>query len=72
MKGALRDGHFMVADDVITPACVEARGADGAFDEAVRRLRQQYDQIAEAWQGTRAEFGLTLSLRRPGGGEVMP
>ncbi len=31
----------------ITPDCRTARGADGAWDEAVRRLREIYDAQVE-------------------------
>ncbi len=51
----------------ITPDCRSGRGVDGAWDEAVARLREQYDAVLAGW-GDRADeitLDLILALRRP-------
>lgn len=34
----------------ITPECRRNRGVDGAWDEAVARLRAEYDAVLEGWK----------------------
>lgn len=50
----------------ITPTCRANRGADGAFEEAVRRLKQVYDtQLARFDDETYApELVLCIKIRR--------
>lgn len=51
----------------ITPECRANRTAGGAWDEAVARLRAEYDEIVESWANAPAQptLILTLSIVRP-------
>jgi hypothetical protein len=52
---------------MITPECRENRTAEGAWDEAVRRLKAEYDEIVKGWEGEteRPILNLTLYCDRP-------
>jgi hypothetical protein len=52
----------LVTRAFITPECRENRGVDGAWDEAVRRLRVEYDAILGGWAGEDDQPTLTLML----------
>lgn len=58
----------------ITPDCRENRGADGAWEEAARRLRAEYDAILDGWDGEVEQPTLALSLlfHRPIPDETAP
>jgi hypothetical protein len=51
----------------ITPECRANRGTDGAWDEAVARLRVEYDAILEGWKNEPAmpTLNLILTMDRP-------
>jgi hypothetical protein len=51
----------------ITPTCRANRGEDGAWDEAVARLRREYDAIVAAWAQRPAQptLNLILTMDRP-------
>lgn len=52
---------------IITPTCRDNRGDDGAFDEAVRRIREQYHASLAGWrrQGHEPNLHLRLTVERP-------
>lgn len=51
---------------VITPTCRKNRTEDGAFDEAVRRLAEQYREICEKRSDIdECDFHMLLSLETP-------
>lgn len=52
---------------LITPDCRANRGDDGAWDEAVRRLRAEYDLVVEGWSQAPQQptINLRLMLERP-------
>lgn len=51
---------------VVTPACRRNRGELEAFDEAARRLREEYAAVLEGWkrsgQAERLNFHLVLTV----------
>lgn len=47
---------------VITPACRRNRGASGAFDEALRRLRTEYEAVLKGWTEAGKANGINLHL----------
>jgi hypothetical protein len=47
---------------VITPVCRKNRGQDGAFDEAVRRIREEYDSVIKGWTENGKPDGINLHL----------
>lgn len=49
---------------IITKVCRKNRGVDGAFDEAVRRLREDYESLAAAPANEAANFHLVLTVDR--------
>ena len=51
----------------ITPECRTSRGVDGAWDEAVARLRVEYDAILDGWknQPIQPTLNLVLTMDRP-------
>jgi hypothetical protein len=51
----------------ITPDCRLGRGAFMAWDEAVRRLREQYDAIIDGWadEPVGPTIHLTMTMERP-------
>jgi hypothetical protein len=51
---------------IITPVCRTGRGVEGAFDEAVRRLREEYLACQTAGNAE-ASFHLVLTVERPAG-----
>lgn len=57
----------MIAEHaIISDTCRENRGDMGAFDEAVRRLREEYARCIEGWRGTPGvTFHLALTVERP-------
>lgn len=56
-----------VTSATITPECRTGRGDDGAWDEAVSRLRAKYDHILDGWKGIAAQptLRLALEMERP-------
>jgi hypothetical protein len=46
----------------ITPECRSNRGDDGAWQEAVDRLRAEYDAVLEGWRGEDQQPTLNLVL----------
>jgi len=58
----------------ITPECRENRGQDGAWEEAVRRLRVEYEAIVEGWsgEGEQPTFAVMLLYERPIPDETAP
>ncbi len=61
---------------VITPNCVRIHGNNGlgAFDEAVRRLREEYKRCLEGWQsqGKIPTFHVVLTVEHPVGKKAKP
>lgn len=58
---------------IITGHCRENRGDDGAFDEAVERLRVVYDRVASGWAtGSGLKMHLVLTVERPDSEEPAP
>lgn len=54
--------HAIISDD-----CRRNRGNEGAFEEAIVRLRKQYDQIVDGWPiGSDVKIHLALTIERPG------
>ena len=52
---------------IITENCMKTHGDLGAFDEGVRRLREEYQSILNGW-GERAKeltFHIVLTVERP-------
>lgn len=54
----------------ITPECRANRGVDGAWEEAVRRLRDEYQVIVRNWQALstperQPTLNLVLTMERP-------
>jgi hypothetical protein len=52
----------------ITPVCRENRGNDRAFDEAVRRIRAEYDAITDI-RTDKYDFHLVLTVQTIKGDE---
>ena len=51
---------------IITPTCVANRTARGAWDEAVRRLREEFDNCQRGWAGREPPtYHLVLTVERP-------
>ena len=54
---------------IITPNCVRIHGNNGlgAFDEAAKRLREEYKLCLEGWQrqGKIPTFHVVLTVERP-------
>lgn len=51
---------------IITEVCRLSRGHDGAFDEAVARLREEYDSLFREGVPNPMEVHLVLSVVRHG------
>lgn len=51
----------------ITPECRSGRGVDGAWEEAVARLRAEYDAVIAGWadQPVQPTLNLRLMMERP-------
>ena len=49
---------------IITPECVDARGHDGAIDEALHRARKELDACMRGWKGTPANFHVAVTVER--------
>ena len=49
---------------IITPECREAHGVEGAFDEAVRRLRAEY-LACQCAENRSVSFHVALTVERP-------
>jgi len=49
---------------IITPVCRANRTVDGAWEEAVRRLREEYE-ACQTEGNARANFHLVLTVERP-------
>ena len=58
----------------ITPECRENRGTEGAFDEAVARLRTEYEAVVAGWadEDETPTFALMLFYERPIPDETAP
>jgi len=58
----------------ITPECRENRGDEGAWEEAVRRLRTEYDAVLAGWADAEEKptFALMLFYERPIPDETAP
>ena len=56
-----------VSHSIITPECVSNRSPEGAWEEAVRRAKAQYDSILEGWAGRDEQptMHLALTFERP-------
>ena len=52
----------------ITPECRASRGDEGAWVEAVTRLRVEYDAVLEGWKNHSSQptLNLILTMERPG------
>ncbi len=51
--------HCKISND-----CRELHGDDGAFDEAIRRLRKTYDECLPGWKGREVSFHVVLTVER--------
>jgi len=49
---------------IVTPTCRASRGVEGAFDEAVKRLREEYIICAGLECNATANFHLVLTVER--------
>lgn len=56
----------------ITPDCVSNRGQDGAWDEAVARLKVEYDAVLSGWSAApvKPTLNLRLMIERPEAADV--
>lgn len=52
---------------IITEVCRTNRGDAGAWDEAVRRLRAEYDAALGGWANTPHQMHLVLTVERTPG-----
>lgn len=51
---------------IITDTCRANRTDAGAFDEAVARLREEYEACVEGWRGKPGvQFHVVLTLEKP-------
>ena len=50
---------------IITPECRVGRGADGAFHEAVHRLKLEYNECVAADANSNVSYHLILTVERP-------
>lgn len=50
---------------IITPVCRKNRTLEGAFEEAVRRLKDEYYACLQYSGNDEADFHLVLTLDRP-------
>ncbi len=50
---------------VITPLCRLNRTAEGAFEEALRRLKESYDFMLNAEPNVLASYHLVITVERP-------
>ena len=58
----------------ITPECRANRGTDGAWEEAVARLRVEYEAVVAAWASEPVEptLNLLLTMERPAADREAP
>lgn len=58
----------------ITPECRENRGVQGAWEEATRRLRAEYEAVVEGWADAdeKPTLALMLFYERPISDETAP
>lgn len=51
----------------ITPECVRNRGVEGAWEEAVKRLREEYEAVLDGWREIPEQptMNLILTMERP-------
>lgn len=49
---------------IITQDCRKGRGDDGAFEEAVRRLRREYEHAVKGWGDYPVNFHVVLTVER--------
>jgi hypothetical protein len=65
-------GYFgtQVSGAFITPECRTNRSNEGAWDEAVARLKAEYDAVVKGWEHASAQptLNLILTMERPGDG----
>lgn len=56
---------------IITPNCraIHGNAGLGAFDEAVRRVREEYARCLKGWQDSekQPDYHLVLTVQRPSG-----
>ena len=66
--------HQLITRAFITPECRENRGADGAWEEAVKRLRTEYEAVVAGWadEDEQPTFALQLLYERPIPDETAP
>ena len=50
---------------IITPECRAGRGEDGAFDEAVHRLKLEYNECVAVDANLNVSYHLILTVGRP-------
>jgi len=50
---------------IITPTCRTNRGKDGAFEEAVKRLCEEYNAVMNCDGADEVEFHVVLTVVRP-------
>ena len=53
------------AHAIITPACVSARGEDGAVEEALVRVRRELEACMPGWRGKGATFHVAMTVEPP-------
>lgn len=70
MKHETKTPGICAKHAIITPACQQGRGPDEAFEEAVRRLRKEYDRCREGWGDRQPNFHLVLTVERITGEEL--
>ncbi len=55
---------FVAKHAIITDECRLGRGANGAFEEAVERLRLEYAQCVEGWKDHKVNFHIVMTVER--------
>lgn len=58
------DGIRLLEAQAITRDCRDGRGVDGAWDEAVRRLREIYDAQTDYYPGSTLSIAIYLGDHR--------
>jgi len=66
--------HQLVTRAFITPECMNNRGSGGAWEEAVRRLQDEYEAVVRGWKDAEEKptFALMLFYERPIPDETAP
>lgn len=49
---------------IITDTCRENRGDEGAIDEALRRVKEEYMACAPVWPAGTVQFHVVLTVER--------